>query len=133
MQEQSLAEITNVLSIDELKQFAKDTGPCLTISSPSRIPGGESKKLTSRLKRQVHEAEQKLAERGYDLSAIQVLVEPVLQQIEKITDEADIGAESVVFFASPGEKHVWPNSAACWSPRIPAKGRPPTALPTASA
>ena len=61
MQEQSLAEITNVLSIDELKQFAKDTGPCLTISSPARIPGGESKKLTSRLRRQVHEAEQKLA------------------------------------------------------------------------
>jgi hypothetical protein len=108
MQEQTLAEITKVLSIDELKQFAKEAGPCLTITSPSRIPGGESKKLTSRLKRQVHEAEQKLAERGYDLGAIQVLVEPVLQQIEKITDEADIGAESVVFFASPGEaRHYW--------------------------
>jgi hypothetical protein len=37
-----------------------------------------------------------------------------------------------VFFASPGEKHVWPKRAACWSPRSPATGMParsPTAVP----
>jgi hypothetical protein len=29
-----------------------------------------------------------------------------------------------VFFASPGEKQVCPNVAACWSPRSPAIGTP---------
>src|SRR5207248_2371467 len=28
-----------------------------------------------------------------------------------------------VFFASPAAKHVWPKSAACWSPATPAMGR----------
>ena len=28
-----------------------------------------------------------------------------------------------VHLASPGEKHAWPNSAACWSPAMPAIGR----------
>ena len=29
-----------------------------------------------------------------------------------------------VHFASPGVKHAWPNSAACWSPAMPAIGMP---------
>ena len=29
-----------------------------------------------------------------------------------------------VFFAVPGSKHAWPNSAACWSPAMPAIGTP---------
>ena len=37
-----------------------------------------------------------------------------------------------VFLASPGSKQVWPNSAACWSPRMPDSGRPPIAEPLAS-
>src|SRR5215204_1571943 len=28
-----------------------------------------------------------------------------------------------VFFVSPGDTHIWPKSAACWSPAIPAIGR----------
>ena len=27
-----------------------------------------------------------------------------------------------VFFVSPGDTHIWPNSAACWSPAMPAIG-----------
>ena len=34
-----------------------------------------------------------------------------------------------VFFASPGAKHVWPNVAACWSPRMPAIDTPFSAPP----
>ena len=37
-----------------------------------------------------------------------------------------------VFFASPGEKHVWPNVAACWSPRSPAICTPASAPPLTS-
>ncbi len=37
-----------------------------------------------------------------------------------------------MFFASPWSKQVWPNIAACWSPRIPATGTPPSAVPFAS-
>ena len=37
-----------------------------------------------------------------------------------------------VFLASPGSKQVWPNIAACWSPRMPDSGRPPIAEPLAS-
>ena len=29
-----------------------------------------------------------------------------------------------VFFASPGATHIWPKSAACWSPAMPAIGSP---------
>jgi hypothetical protein len=30
-----------------------------------------------------------------------------------------------VFLAMPGEKHAWPNNAACWSPATPATGMAP--------
>jgi len=62
MQEQTLADLTKAFSIDELKQFGKETGPCLTIIAPAHVPGGNSKKLTSRLRALVHEAEKKLAD-----------------------------------------------------------------------
>ena len=29
-----------------------------------------------------------------------------------------------MFFAEPGVKHAWPNSAACWSPAMPLTGMP---------
>ena len=31
-----------------------------------------------------------------------------------------------VFFPWPGLKQVWPTNAACWSPKIPANGTPPS-------
>src|SRR4051812_681501 len=103
MQEQTLADQTKALSIDELKQFGKETGPCLTLIVPSHVPGGNSKKLSSRLKALVHGGEKKLAERGYEPDTARIVTEPVLNHIEQITDEGDVRGESYILFASPGE------------------------------
>jgi hypothetical protein len=105
VQEQTLAEITNALSIEELRQFGKETGPCVTVLAPSHVPGGQGKKLTSRLKRLIHEADQRLNERGYDDAAMGIVIEPLANQITKIDDEADVKAEGLALFGSPGE-HV---------------------------
>ncbi len=111
MQEQKLAETTRALSIEELKQFAKETGPCVSIFAPSHVPGGPSKGLTSRLKYSVHEAERKLSERGYSLDAAAVVIEPLMNQIARIEDEADIKGEGIALFGCPGEARMF------WLPR----------------
>src|SRR5437764_338324 len=103
MQEQSLAEITQALSIAELKQFGKQTGPLVTILAPSKAPGRQNKALDLRLKRLAHEAEQKLADRGADSASM--VMEPLLAQIANIGDDAK--GESVALFAAPGETRVY--------------------------
>jgi hypothetical protein len=111
VQEQTLAEITNALSMEELRQFGKETGPCVTVLARSHVPGAPGKKLTSRLKKLIHEAEQKLNERGYDRGAIGVVIEPLTNQITKIDEEADVKAEGLALFGSPGEARMF------WLPR----------------
>jgi hypothetical protein len=111
VQEQTLAEITKALSIEELRQFGKETGPCVTVLASSHVPGGPGKKLTSRLKKLIHEAEQKLSERGYDRGAIGVVIEPLANQIAKIEDEAEVKGAGLALFGSPGEARLF------WLPR----------------
>jgi hypothetical protein len=111
VQEQTLAEITKALSIEELRQFAKETAPCVTVLAPSHVPGGPGKKLTSRLKKLIHAAEQKLSDRGYECGAIGVVIEPLANQITKIVDETGVKAEGLALFGSPGEARMF------WLPR----------------
>jgi len=57
MQEQKLAETSKSFSVEELKQFARQTGPFATILAPSRVAGGAGKKLSSRLRRMANKAD----------------------------------------------------------------------------
>jgi hypothetical protein len=110
VQEQTLAEITKALSIEELRQFGKETGPCVTVLAPSHVPGGAAKSLASRLKNRIREAEQGLAERGYDRGAAAVAIEPLLDQIAKIEAE-DVKAQGIALFGSAEEARMF------WLPR----------------
>ena len=95
---QTLAESSKALSTEELKQFGKQTGPLVTILAAH---------TGSRLKKLAHEAERKLAERGYDEGAASALMQPLLAQIAKIGEESGTAGEGVALFATPGETHVY--------------------------
>src|SRR5438552_2062255 len=96
MPEQTLAESTKPLSVEELKQFGKQTGPLITILAPGT-------RLPARLKRLANEAGRKLTERGYDAKTAGVVMEPLLSEIAR-TESTGGG---VALFASPGETRVF--------------------------
>src|SRR4051812_32514151 len=94
---QKQQETIKAITQDELKSLAAETGPCVTIYSPTQPAENTARQDQTHLREATRQATERLRESGLDKGSIEELLSPIRQLT---AEEWDVAHGSVVILRS---------------------------------